>query len=83
MYLQLDLSDNRLSTGLGALKECPNLTNLNLSGNKIKDIETLEPLVSRCIKHFSICVTWYSENGLEAFASKGGGAESPEENGCK
>ena len=50
MYLQLDLSDNRLSTGLGALKECPNLTNLNLSGNKIKDLETLEPLVSRIIE---------------------------------
>ena len=50
MYLQLDLSDNRLSTGLDALKECPNLTNLNLSGNKIKDLETLEPLVSRIIE---------------------------------
>ncbi|KAF6039095.1 ANP32A [Bugula neritina] len=43
---KLELSDNRLSTGLGALKECPNLTNLNLSGNKIKDIDTLEPLKS-------------------------------------
>ena len=81
LFLQLELSDNRLSTGLGALKECPNLTNLNLSGNKIKDIETLEPLVSRCIRHFSICVTGYSENGLKAFSSWGGRAESPEENG--
>ncbi|XP_067939368.1 acidic leucine-rich nuclear phosphoprotein 32 family member A-like isoform X2 [Watersipora subatra] len=41
---KLELSDNRLSTGLGALKSCTNLTNLNLSGNKIKDIDTLEPL---------------------------------------
>ena len=56
MYLQLDLSDNRLSTGLGALKECPNLTNLNLSGNKIKDLETLEPLVSR----ITDCITLFT-----------------------
>lgn len=50
--LQLELSDNRLSTGLGTLKECPNLTNLNLSGNKIKDIETLEPVVSKLMLIF-------------------------------
>ena len=50
VLLQLELSDNRLSTGLGALKSCTNLTNLNLSGNKIKDIETLEPLVSISLK---------------------------------
>ncbi|NXU90650.1 AN32B protein, partial [Xiphorhynchus elegans] len=42
---QLELSDNRISGGLEVLAEkTPNLTHLNLSGNKIKDINTLEPL---------------------------------------
>lgn len=46
--LQLELSDNRISGGLEVLAEkCPNLTHLNLSGNKIKDLGTIEPLVSR------------------------------------
>jgi len=44
--LQLELSDNRISGGLNFLQGCPKLDYLNLSGNKIKDIETLEPLVS-------------------------------------
>ena len=44
--LQLELSDNRISGGLNFLHGCPKLDYLNLSGNKIKDIETLEPLVS-------------------------------------
>lgn len=44
---QLELSDNRISGGLEVLAEkCPNLTHLNLSGNKIKDLSTIEPLVS-------------------------------------
>ncbi|KAJ8374482.1 hypothetical protein SKAU_G00050620 [Synaphobranchus kaupii] len=42
---KLELSDNRVSGGLEALAEkTPNLTHLNLSGNKIKDLGTLEPL---------------------------------------
>ncbi|XP_010142594.1 PREDICTED: acidic leucine-rich nuclear phosphoprotein 32 family member B isoform X1 [Buceros rhinoceros silvestris] len=42
---KLELSDNRISSGLEVLAErTPNLTHLNLSGNKIKDINTLEPL---------------------------------------
>ncbi|XP_043910714.1 acidic leucine-rich nuclear phosphoprotein 32 family member B-like [Protopterus annectens] len=42
---KLELSDNRISNGLDVLAErTPNLTHLNLSGNKIKDISTLEPL---------------------------------------
>uniref|UniRef100_H3AP70 Acidic leucine-rich nuclear phosphoprotein 32 family member n=1 Tax=Latimeria chalumnae TaxID=7897 RepID=H3AP70_LATCH len=42
---KLELSDNRISGGLDVLAEkLPNLTHLNLSGNKIKDISTLEPL---------------------------------------
>ena len=44
--LQLELSDNRISGGLNFLHGCSKLDYLNLSGNKIKDIETLEPLVS-------------------------------------
>lgn len=49
-FLQLELSDNRINSGLDVLAEkLPNLTHLNLSGNKLKDISTLEPLV--CIHH--------------------------------
>ena len=42
---RLELSDNRLSDGLMNLVGCPNLSYLNLSGNKIKDLNQLEPLV--------------------------------------
>jgi len=41
---KLELSDNKISNGLNHLTCCPNLTHLSLSGNKIKDIEVLEPL---------------------------------------
>ncbi|XP_043933611.1 acidic leucine-rich nuclear phosphoprotein 32 family member A isoform X3 [Protopterus annectens] len=42
---KLELSDNRISGGLEVLAEkCPNLTHLNLSGNKIKDLSTIDPL---------------------------------------
>ncbi|XP_051511831.1 acidic leucine-rich nuclear phosphoprotein 32 family member A isoform X2 [Myxocyprinus asiaticus] len=42
---KLELSDNRISGGLEVLAEkCPSLTHLNLSGNKIKDLSTIEPL---------------------------------------
>jgi len=41
---RLELSDNRLTGGLEHLSGCPNVTHLNLSGNKIKDVDTLEPL---------------------------------------
>ncbi|KAI5644402.1 leucine rich repeats (2 copies) domain-containing protein [Phthorimaea operculella] len=41
---KLELSDNRISSGLNFLKGCKKLTHLNLSGNKIKDLETLKPL---------------------------------------
>ena len=47
LNIQLELSNNRISGGLEVLAEkCPNLTYLNLSGNKIKDISALEALVS-------------------------------------
>lgn len=44
--LQLDLSDNEVSGGLDPLHGCPHLYSINLSGNKIKDVDALEPLVS-------------------------------------
>ncbi|XP_059761766.1 acidic leucine-rich nuclear phosphoprotein 32 family member B-like isoform X2 [Balaenoptera ricei] len=41
---ELEPSDNRIFGGLDMLAEkLPNLTHLNLSGNKLKDISTLEP----------------------------------------
>lgn len=43
---KLELSDNRISGGLNNLAECPKLQYLNLSGNKIKDVETLDALKS-------------------------------------
>lgn len=52
--LQLELSDNRISGGLEVLAErLVNLTHLNLSGNKFKDISTLEPLVGGVTKTLS------------------------------
>lgn len=41
---KLELSDNRINNGLNLLATSPKLTHLNLSGNKIKDLDTLEPL---------------------------------------
>lgn len=45
LFFQLELSDNRISGGLSALTCLPKLSYLNLSGNKIKDLEILEALV--------------------------------------
>ncbi|XP_045487844.1 acidic leucine-rich nuclear phosphoprotein 32 family member A isoform X2 [Pieris rapae] len=41
---KLELSDNRISHGLNFLNGCKKLTHLNLSGNKIANLETLKPL---------------------------------------
>ncbi|XP_071370805.1 acidic leucine-rich nuclear phosphoprotein 32 family member E-like isoform X6 [Centroberyx affinis] len=42
---KLEVSDNGICGGLDALAEkCPNLTYLNLSGNKIKELSTMEAL---------------------------------------
>ncbi|XP_013888466.1 acidic leucine-rich nuclear phosphoprotein 32 family member E [Austrofundulus limnaeus] len=42
---KLELSDNSISAGLDTLVEkCPNLTYLNLSGNKIKELSSIQPL---------------------------------------
>ncbi|XP_060937463.1 acidic leucine-rich nuclear phosphoprotein 32 family member E-like [Limanda limanda] len=44
---KLEVSDNTISGGLDQLVEkCPNLTYLNLSGNKIKELSGVEPLQS-------------------------------------
>ena len=51
---RLDLGDNRISSGLAVLQGSPMLTHLNLSGNRIKDLETLEPLVSGSIRSIFI-----------------------------
>uniref|UniRef100_A0A8C3ASV0 Acidic leucine-rich nuclear phosphoprotein 32 family member n=1 Tax=Cyclopterus lumpus TaxID=8103 RepID=A0A8C3ASV0_CYCLU len=53
---KLEVSDNTISGGLDTLKEkCPNLTYLNLSGNKIKELSSIETLVSSCdITHLSV-----------------------------
>ena len=41
---KLELSDNRISSGLTHLLSSPKLTILNLSGNKIKDFDELKSL---------------------------------------
>uniref|UniRef100_A0A8C6DJU9 Acidic leucine-rich nuclear phosphoprotein 32 family member n=1 Tax=Moschus moschiferus TaxID=68415 RepID=A0A8C6DJU9_MOSMO len=53
---KLELSDNRICGGLDMLAEkLPNLTLLNLSGNKLKDISTLEPLKKlECLKSLDL-----------------------------
>jgi len=55
--VQLELSDNRISNGLQFLHGCPKITYLNLSGNKIKDLDTLEPLVILCFCHVLVVVS--------------------------
>ncbi|XP_012157599.1 acidic leucine-rich nuclear phosphoprotein 32 family member A [Ceratitis capitata] len=49
---KLELSDNRISNGLNYLTTSPKLQYLNLSGNKIKDLETLKPLEE--FKHLAV-----------------------------
>ncbi|XP_061029951.1 acidic leucine-rich nuclear phosphoprotein 32 family member B-like [Eubalaena glacialis] len=53
---KLEPSDNRLFGGLDMLAEkLTNLTHLNLSGNKLKDISTLEPLKKlECLKSLDL-----------------------------
>jgi len=56
---QLELSDNNLSGSLETLKEkCPNLTYLNLSGNKIKELSTVEALVHTHTHTHTHTLTW-------------------------
>jgi len=46
VYFQLELGENRITSGLQSLQGSPKLAHLSLSNNRIKDLETLEPLVS-------------------------------------
>ena len=71
---KLELSDNRISNGLQALQECPKLSHLNLSNNKLKDLEAIEPLV-RSIYLFvftKVLVTFYLRlrNEFQPFSAK-------------
>ena len=54
---KLELSDNRISGALDYLLKTPNLTHLSLSGNKIRDFETLQCLAKlvhlRCLDLFN------------------------------
>ncbi|XP_006861419.1 PREDICTED: acidic leucine-rich nuclear phosphoprotein 32 family member E isoform X3 [Chrysochloris asiatica] len=59
---KLELSSNNISGGLEVLAEkCPNLTYLNLSGNKIKDLNTVEALQNlknlKCLDLFNCEIT--------------------------
>ncbi|XP_062385336.1 acidic leucine-rich nuclear phosphoprotein 32 family member E isoform X2 [Sardina pilchardus] len=52
---KLELSDNNISGGLETLSEkCPNLTYLNLSGNKIKELSTVEALNLKNLKSLDL-----------------------------
>ena len=41
---KLELSDNRISNGFDNLLGCANITHLNLSNNRIKELDSLAPL---------------------------------------
>jgi len=49
---RLELSDNRISNGLINITSCENLQSLNLSGNRVKDIDELKPLAT--LEHLEI-----------------------------
>uniref|UniRef100_A0AAR5PY42 Acidic leucine-rich nuclear phosphoprotein 32 family member A n=1 Tax=Dendroctonus ponderosae TaxID=77166 RepID=A0AAR5PY42_DENPD len=52
---KLELSDNRISGGFDILETSPKLAYLNLSGNKIKDVESLESLKSfKHLRHLDL-----------------------------
>lgn len=68
--VQLELSDNRISGGLNLLDSSPKLTHLNLSGNKIKDLDTLQPLVSSHTVYTSIEDIYYRQVKSITFNTK-------------
>ena len=70
---KLELSDNRISNGLQTLQDCPLLSHLNLSNNKIKDLDAIEPLVRTkifleisyiylCIPNFFPEILWKTDS---------------------
>lgn len=53
--VKLEVSENRLSGSLQALKECTKLQHLNLCKNKFKTLEALEPLKSlETLEHLEV-----------------------------
>jgi len=58
---KLELSDNKLVDGLEYLTKSPNITHLSLSGNKIKDVDTLQHLAKlkklKCLDLYNCEVT--------------------------
>jgi acidic leucine-rich nuclear phosphoprotein 32 family protein A/C/D len=58
---KLELSDNRISNGLNNLLGCTQLTHLNLSGNKVKDMEVVGPLVSTKNHKYSNHIQIYAD----------------------
>ncbi|XP_046544036.1 acidic leucine-rich nuclear phosphoprotein 32 family member E-like isoform X1 [Haliotis rubra] len=68
---KLELSDNRISGGLEKLKGCAKLSQLSLSGNKIKDFSDLEALKSlknlKSLDLFNCEVTNHEEYRVKVF----------------
>jgi len=60
--LQLDLSDNRISDSLEALVGCSELEHVSLSGNPIKELTSLEPLVCHAACHLTDVVIFDEDN---------------------
>ena len=60
----LELSDNRISSGLEKLTVLKKLRKLNLSGNKIKELEGLRPLVSLRRGVSGLFLIWYQQRFL-------------------
>jgi len=59
---KLDVSENRISNGLHHIQDCPSLTHLCLSGNKLKDLSVLEPLAKlEKLSHLELLNTPISE----------------------
>lgn len=55
VFSQLELGENRIMSGLQSLQGSPKLAHLSLSNNRIKDLETLEPLVSTKFELSFVC----------------------------
>lgn len=55
VFSQLELGENRIMSGLQSLQGSPKLAHLSLSNNRIKDLETLEPLVSTKFEFSFVC----------------------------
>ena len=56
---KLELSDNRISGGLQALEGSPLLTHLNLSNNRIQDLETVKPLAELKVSRDTFLIEYF------------------------